>query len=354
MTLPLPRFRFAVDPLIPEAKRSARQRRFLVAVPLVAGAALAAALVLGSSGGGSSTGGQRARQTRVAFAVKSVNSSTLLAGTYVTIVSPVALSRHTLAVTPLFDVTAQFSLVRRAHGPRICSFTRKIERSVTFPGANGTTVRIDVNGSKPPGRIPHVCTAFKTFSLSYLRQPAFAGGAIARGLHGIGAAQHPRTRADRLDPSVLALIASSNKQRELNHGAIELLKPHSSRLLTRLANGERVYAVATSSGAACALVERLRVPHASNLRKPASAWACSALTRKVPTTIASFKANPESPTFSWGIALDGVTAVSWTAGRQGVITVPVRHNAWAHLGNASFRRFTVHFADGRTEKIQAQ
>jgi len=27
------------------------------------------------------------------------------------------------------------------------------------------------------------------------------------------------------------------------------------------------------------------------------------------------------------------------------------YSAWVHLGNASFKDFTVHFADGRTEKI---
>src|SRR5437868_2941701 len=91
--------------------------------------------------------------------------------------------------------------------------------------------------------------------------------------------------------------------------------------------------------------------NAYNLKKPAYGSACSRLTRKVPTIISSFKANPESPVFSWGIAVDGVTAVSWMAGRRGVVTVPVRHNAWVHLGNASFKHFTVHFADGKTEKI---
>jgi hypothetical protein len=122
-------------------------------------------------------------------------------------------------------------------------------------------------------------------------------------------------------------------------------------LVRQLSNGERVYAVAATGGAVCALVERLQIPHASNLKKPASEWGCTRLSRKVPTTVESFKANPESPVFSWGIARDGVGAVSWTAGRKGVITVPVRHNAWVHLGNASFVRFTVHFVDGRTERI---
>lgn len=337
------------DPLIAEAKRRMRRRQVLVAFATLIAVAAGAVYVLGSWAGGPSAGGSRARQVAT-FSVKSVNPSTLLAGTYVTIESPVVLPRHTLAVTPLFNVTAQFSLVKRARGPRICSFSKKIERSLTFPNANGKTVRVEVNGAKPPSRVASVCTAFKTFSLSYLRQPAVAGSGL-RGLHEISAAQHPRTKADRLDPSVLASIALSNKQQRLHHVGIGLLRPQSSRLLRELANGERVYAVGATGGAVCGLVERLRIPHAYNLKKPAYDVGCSRLTQKVPTTIASSKANPESPVFSWGIALDGVTAVSWMAGRQGVISVPVRHNAWIHLGNASFKDFTVHFADGKTEKI---
>jgi hypothetical protein len=182
-----------------------------------------------------------------------------------------------------------------------------------------------------------------------------AGIALADGVgvfNGITAAQHPRSKADRLDPSVLASIAFTNKQQRLRHSRVGLLAPDSSRFVRQLANGERVYAVAATGRAVCALVERLRIPHAYNLKKPASDWACSRLTRKVPTIISSFKANEESPVFSWGIALDGVTAVSWMAGSQGVVSVPVRHNAWVHLGNASFVHFTVHFKDGGTEKIR--
>jgi hypothetical protein len=157
-----------------------------------------------------------------------------------------------------------------------------------------------------------------------------AGIASAGGLgvfNGITAAQHPRSKPDRLDPSVIASIAFNNRQQRLHHSPVGLLAPDSSRFLRQLRNGERVYAVAATGRAVCALVERLRIPHAYNLKKPASDWACSRLTQKVPTIISSLKANPESPVFSWGIALDGVTTVSWMAGKQGVITVPVSHNA---------------------------
>jgi hypothetical protein len=177
------------------------------------------------------------------------------------------------------------------------------------------------------------------------------GQPVGTPFQGLSAAQHPRAKADRLDPSVVAWIAFLNKEKRLHDLHVGLLEPDSSRFVRQLANGERAYAVAATGDAICALVERLRIPHADNLKKPDADWGCSRLTRKVPTTIESFKANPESPVFSWGIALDGVTAVSWSAGKQGIITVPVRHNAWVHLGNASFVHFTAHFADGKTETI---
>lgn len=179
---------------------------------------------------------------------------------------------------------------------------------------------------------------------------ATAGGFVV--FRGISAAQHPRTRADRLDSSVLASIASTNKQVRLHHISTGLLVADSSRFIRQFGGGERVYAVAATGGFLCTLVERL--PNAQNPKRSASDWGCTrgGLTRTLPTTISSFRANEKSSFFSWGIARDGVTAVSWTmAGR--VISVPVRHNAWAYTGASAFSHsaITVHFADGRTQKI---
>jgi hypothetical protein len=170
---PLP---LSLDPLMAEAKRRTWRRRLLLVAPvLVIGVAVGAALLL-TSGGGASSAGPSGREVKVAtFAVSSVNPSTLLAGTYVTVVSPVSLSRQRLADEALFNVTAQFSLVKRAHGPRLCSFSKRIERSVMFPDANGRTVRVEVYGSKSPSRVTRVCRAFETFSLSYVRHPPPAG-----------------------------------------------------------------------------------------------------------------------------------------------------------------------------------
>src|SRR5690348_5604286 len=71
------------------------------------------------------------------------------------------------------------------------------------------------------------------------------GVAIAAGIgafHGIKAAQHRRTAADRLDPSVVASIVRHNKQMvRTTHSRRGLLEPDTSRLVRRLPNGARVY-----------------------------------------------------------------------------------------------------------------
>src|SRR5579862_9752044 len=57
MTARVPRFRFALDPLIAEAKRRMRRRRYLTVLALLAAAAVATALTLGLRPGEPSSGG---------------------------------------------------------------------------------------------------------------------------------------------------------------------------------------------------------------------------------------------------------------------------------------------------------
>lgn len=187
------------------------------------------------------------------------------------------------------------------------------------------------------------------------------GVAIAAGIgafHGIKAAQHPRTAADRLDPSVVASIRRSNKQQmRLPHGRRGLLEPATSRLVRELPNGVRVFAVAGTGNALCVVLERL--PRLGpNVKRGGYTQGCtSPLTQKVPSTLESFRAfkgpHGESPALSWGITLDGATAVSLPANRHLIITVPVKHNVWVYLGkwSATVRGFTVHFKDGHTATI---
>ena len=177
-----------------------------------------------------------------------------------------------------------------------------------------------------------------------------AGVAIAAGFgafNGISVAQHPQTPADRIDPKLLDEINAANSAR----GAAGQLLPDSARLVKQLSDGARIYAVATKDGQLCALAAGL--PGGNTGKGGASALGCgSPLTQSQPTTAASFKANGQTPTISWGIALDSVTAVSFMSGGQQV-TVPVVNNVWAYQGDnrGVLDPLTAHFADGHTETI---
>jgi hypothetical protein len=160
--------------------------------------------------------------------------------------------------------------------------------------------------------------------------------------NGISAAQHPPTAADKLDPAVAASIAANGNPLGL--------EANSARFVTQLADGVRIYAIATKTGELCALAERL--PN-NNGKNDAAAMGCgSPLTQGKPTSAASFQRNEATPPISYGIALDSVTAVSFMAGGQEV-TVPVKNNVWAYEGNNSaIDSLTVHFNDGSTETIK--
>lgn len=173
---------------------------------------------------------------------------------------------------------------------------------------------------------------------------ALTGVAIANGVgafNGISAAEHPPTAADKLDPAVAASLMSDNPLG---------LEIDSARFVTQLADGVRIYAVATKTGELCALAERL--PN-NNGKNDASAMGCgSPLGQNQPTTAASFRANEQTPTISYGIALDGVSAVSFMAGGREV-TVQVKNNVWAYEGpNSVIEALTVHYADGTTTVLR--
>lgn len=187
------------------------------------------------------------------------------------------------------------------------------------------------------------------------------GVAIAAGIgafHGIKAAQHPRTAADRLDASVVALIRSQNKERaRLTHSSRGLLEPATSRLVRTFPNGMKAFAVAATGDELCVVLERM--PRlARNMKRRSSSVGCtSPLSQKLPSTDESFRAfkgpHGESPAVSWGITLDGATSVSFPVNRRLTITVPVRHNVWVYVGkwSATIRGFAVHFADGHTATL---
>lgn len=175
---------------------------------------------------------------------------------------------------------------------------------------------------------------------------ALAAVAIAAGFgafSGISAAQRAQTPADRIDPALLAEISGANSVR----GAGAQLLPDSARLVKQLSDGSRIYAVATQDGELCVLGTGL--PD-NNGKNDAAAMGCgSPLTQSEPSTGGSFRANESTPAISFGIAIDSVTAVSFTAGSQEV-TVPVKDNVWVYEGESpNYGTLTAHFKDGTTE-----
>lgn len=167
-----------------------------------------------------------------------------------------------------------------------------------------------------------------------------AGVAIADGLgafNGIGAAQHPPTGADVIDPATRAYM-------ECNTGAtpcmpvIHGLLFDTARVVGQLPSGQNIYVITTTSSDLCFVVGP---PHPE--------WNCDdPLSRSHPSTVFLYGQDPNIAPPTFGIALDGVTAVSFEAwGRQ--VTVPVENNFWTYPGDvfySAYSRLTAHFADG--------
>lgn len=166
MEVPIPRLPFSLHPLVAEAKRRAKNRRVLIAllVIMAAGATVGIALTRPWSGGGTHV------VRRYVFAVKAVNSSRIVDDvSYVSLGSPVVLERKKLTRTALFDIAGGFYLTKTSpRGAVLCSFAKTITDSNTFSNANGKTVSVKVYGRKTSPRLAaRICTAFKSFSLSY-------------------------------------------------------------------------------------------------------------------------------------------------------------------------------------------
>jgi hypothetical protein len=103
-----------------------------------------------------------------------------------------------------------------------------------------------------------------------------------------GFAQALPTAADKLDPKIAARLVESNKALGL--------EADSARFVTQLADGVRIYAIATKTGGLCVLAERL--PN-NNGKSDAGAMGCgSPLTHNRPSTAGTFQANERTPPIS--------------------------------------------------------
>jgi hypothetical protein len=174
-----------------------------------------------------------------------------------------------------------------------------------------------------------------------------AGAAYAAGLNpftGISAADHPATPNDSLPAFLTADIAEFNSTYEqMGHGH---LLPDSARFVRQLPSGMRFYTIATSVGGLC--LANVYPRGSSNAK---GGYGCGdSLSESQPITIGSEQPNPATPPISYGLAMDGVTAVSFMAG--GVeTTVPVKDNVWAYEGQANLDSVIVRWADGSMQTL---
>ncbi len=161
---------------------------------------------------------------------------------------------------------------------------------------------------------------------------AIVGVAIAAGIgafSGIGSAQHGQRPQDVIDRSTAASLKRSPAGFLFS----------TSRLVGRLPSGRRIWVVTDTRGDLCEVVER------------AMAACGGSLSATQPITISSFRRGPHEPPVSFGVARDGVTAVSFRAhGHE--VTVPVNHNVWAYEGTSNvLRSAIVHYASGTTTTL---
>jgi hypothetical protein len=175
----------------------------------------------------------------------------------------------------------------------------------------------------------------------------FVGVAYAAGFNpfpGISAANHPATSNDALPASLTAHIAEFSAGMErFGHGR---LLPDTARFIAEFPSGMRFYTIATSAGGLCLAT----VDHPCSIAKGGGVECGDSLSRSRPITIASEQVNHSTPRVSYGLALDGVTAVSFTAGGAETI-VAVKDNVWAYEGHANLRAITVHWENGSTQTL---
>jgi hypothetical protein len=180
---------------------------------------------------------------------------------------------------------------------------------------------------------------------------AGAGVAIANGFgvfNGIRAAQHPQTGADVLDPETAAYLQNKNctagGTAPTCGPMVRGLLLDSTRLVGELPSGQKIYVIATTSGMLCAVLQGRYPPMACG----------AALSPSDPTTVQSLGDPATNQPMVIGVALDGVTAVSFRAfegadmsGLGHMVTVPVKDNVWTYVGPSdALDSVTVHYEDG--------
>ena len=176
---------------------------------------------------------------------------------------------------------------------------------------------------------------------------ALTGVAIADGIgafNGIGAAQRAQDGADVLDSRVTGTCPSDNS------GPIYdpfcHLVPSSVRLIATLASGRKIYVVADTRGDLCVVDEGRTITDSCGPPLSRAHPVTGTFANYSPTTGGEFVAG--------GVAMDGVTSVSFTPspGDGTQVTVPVNDNVWLYERSDSHATdghcFLAHRADGST------
>jgi hypothetical protein len=196
-------------------------------------------------------------------------------------------------------------------------------------------------------RAHHRWSPLRVASAAAVLALVLAGAAYAAGFNpfaGITAADHPATSNDSLPAWMIADIAEfSATVEQMGHGH---LLPDSARFVRQLPSGMRFYTVATSAGGLC--LANVYPPGSSNAK---GGIGCGdSLSQSQPITIGSEQPNPATPPISYGLAMDGVTALSFIAGGTET-TVPVTDNVWAYEGSADLTSVTVHWENDSTQTL---
>lgn len=210
---------------------------------------------------------------------------------------------------------------------------------------------------EPVTRPGHRSRRRRLVAYAILALALIVGGVALAGslnpLSGIGVADHPRTPNDVLSPDVEAQLRSDRPP----SGGVDQIGgrlTRSARFVGSLPSGKRIYVVPTTKGRLCVVVAGL----AESCGNP--------LTQMAPVTFTTFFGHPGEPTYAYGVARDGVRAVSFNLSSDDDVTVPfsrspgervtvpVHDNLFAFESDPSdapqkFTAVTVTLADGTVE-----
>jgi len=161
--------------------------------------------------------------------------------------------------------------------------------------------------------------------------------------NGIGAAQHPQTGADLLDPKTLAGLqnACPNRSTQTFYRPFCHLMLDSTRLVGQVQPYGNVYVITDTRGDLCAVLD-------------GGDGSCGPpLSQTHPITFGSFNRSPTTggTYIATGLAIDGVTAVSFTLSGKPVEAL-VSNNVWIYSEPNSHateaRCILAHLSDGST------